>query len=167
MSASSTCQGCPKNVTWKSLRRLPFEVRPVLKAPRFAAYCPGLAPGRGNTYISELNLAHFPQSTDDLSTNLVRNVELGQGHVAGAEEGILGDRHDARGLDCLSTKGSTGETPWTQCGGSFSNVPILKRGLQISRYGCDDCLMSCLGGEQLNDGEDSEDKTEKRLLDAD
>ena len=77
------------------------------------------APGRGNTYVSKLNLAHFPQSTDDFSTNLVRNVELGQGHVAGAEEGIFGDRHDARGRNVLAAKGSIRDTPCTQCDDSL------------------------------------------------
>lgn len=77
------------------------------------------APGRDNTYISELNLAHFPESTDDFSTNLVRNVELGQGHVAGAEEGIFGDRHDARSRDVLATKGSIRKTPERQRDDSF------------------------------------------------
>ena len=80
-------------------------------APSFAAYCANPVPGRGNTYISELNFTHFTQSTDDLSTNLIGNVELGQGHVARAEEGILGDRHDAMIWAALATEGLTGAVP--------------------------------------------------------
>ena len=84
-------------------------------ARSFAAYCLNLAPGRGNTYISKLNFTHFAQSTDNLSTNLIGNVELGQGHVAGAEEGILGDRHDAMVWAVLATEGLPRAVPWTQC----------------------------------------------------
>ena len=84
-----------------------LKVRLFLKAPSFAAYRPTRASGMSNTYISKLNLAHFAQSTDDLSTNFIRNVKLGQRHVAGAEEGILGDRHNAEDSKLLATEGST------------------------------------------------------------
>ena len=57
-----------------------------------------------HTYISKLDLAYFAQRIDNLSTNLIRDVELGQGHVAGAEEGILRHGHDAKGWDVLATK---------------------------------------------------------------
>ena len=41
-----------------------------------------------NTYISELDLTNFTQSTDNLSSDFVGNVELGQAHIRRAEEGV-------------------------------------------------------------------------------
>lgn len=41
------------------------------------------------TYIAELDLTNFTQSTDDLSSDFVGDVELGQAHVRRAEEGVL------------------------------------------------------------------------------
>ena len=91
------------------------RVHPIIMAPDFADYCLNSAPGIGNTYISKLNFTHFTQSTDDFSTNLIGNVELGQGHVARAKEGILGDRHDAMGWAFLATEGLTRAVSCTQC----------------------------------------------------
>lgn len=47
------------------------------------------------TYVAELNLADFTQCTDDLSSDLVGDVELGQAHLRRAEEGVLRS-HGAR-----------------------------------------------------------------------
>jgi hypothetical protein len=55
--------------------------------------------GQPWTHISELDLANFTQSADDLSSDLVGNIELGQAHVRRAEEGIT-LRHDGSG-GCL------------------------------------------------------------------
>ena len=46
-----------------------------------------------DTYISKLHLTNLPQSAHNFSTNFVGNVELGQGHVRRAEEGVLRDAH--------------------------------------------------------------------------
>ena len=88
----------------------------------------GPARSRSNTHISELNLSHFPKSTDNLSTNFICNVELGQGHVAGAEEGILGDRHNARSRDVSATKGSTRSRLSAQYDGSLRDALFTERG---------------------------------------
>lgn len=44
--------------------------------------------GGGVSYVSELHLAKFTQSADDLSSDFVGDVELGQAHVRRAEEGV-------------------------------------------------------------------------------
>ncbi len=59
-----------------------------------------------NTYISKLNLAQLPQSTDDFSAYLVGDVQLGQGHIRRAEQRILGDTHAARRERRASLAGS-------------------------------------------------------------
>ena len=46
-----------------------------------------------STYVSELHLAYLTQGTYNLPANFICNVELGQGHVRRAEEGVLGDPH--------------------------------------------------------------------------
>lgn len=54
------------------------------------------------TYISKLHLPYLSQSTDYLTSNLVGDVKLGQGHVRRAEQGILGNAHDENiGPMCL------------------------------------------------------------------
>ena len=47
----------------------------------------------GESHISELNLSNFPKSTNNFPSNLIGNVELGQGHVRRAEKRILRNRH--------------------------------------------------------------------------
>ena len=46
------------------------------------------------THISKLDLSQLSKSTDNLATDLVGNVELCQGHVRRAEQGIFVGTHD-------------------------------------------------------------------------
>lgn len=48
----------------------------------------GYHQARCSTNISKLDLANFSQCTDDLSSDLVGDVELGQTHIRRAEEGV-------------------------------------------------------------------------------
>ena len=49
-------------------------------------------PGR-RTYITEIHDTHLTKRTDNLTANLVGNVELGQGHVRRAEQGLALTHH--------------------------------------------------------------------------
>lgn len=53
------------------------------------------------TYISELNLSDISQCTDNLSPNLVSNVQLHHAHVRGAEHGVLSWCHAGGCKDLL------------------------------------------------------------------
>ncbi len=54
---------------------------------------------RASSHISKLNLPDLPKSADDFPAYFIGDVELGQGHVRRAEEGVLGDRHgEGKGL---------------------------------------------------------------------
>ncbi|RAH43312.1 uncharacterized protein BO95DRAFT_213684 [Aspergillus brunneoviolaceus CBS 621.78] len=57
------------------------------------------------TYISEFNLTKFTQSTDNLSTDFIGNVKLGQAHVRRPEEGVPWSHGD--GGSCLQQYLST------------------------------------------------------------
>ena len=46
------------------------------------------------THISKLDLSQLSKSTDNLTTDFVGNVELCQGHVRRAEQGIFVGTHD-------------------------------------------------------------------------
>lgn len=45
------------------------------------------------SHISKLDLADISESADNFSPYFIGNVELGQGHVRRAEEGVLWNRH--------------------------------------------------------------------------
>jgi hypothetical protein len=47
-------------------------------------------PPAESTYISKLNLPKLTQRTDNFTTDLVRDIELGQAHFRRAEEGVFG-----------------------------------------------------------------------------
>lgn len=61
-----------------------------------------------HTHISEIHDPKLSKGRDNLVANLVGDVKLGQGHVRGAEHGVLGGRHDGGSRDktwtvaCLS-----------------------------------------------------------------
>ena len=48
------------------------------------------------TYITEVHDAQLSECADDLSSDLVGDIELGQGHVRRAEQRILMGSHLAR-----------------------------------------------------------------------
>ena len=57
---------------------------------------------RLKTHIPELNFSQLTQSADDFTSDLGGDVELGQGHVRGAEHGVLVGRHDGGSGDKTS-----------------------------------------------------------------
>lgn len=50
--------------------------------------------GETTTHIAELHLTQFSQRADNISPNLVCDIELRQAHIRRAEEGIFGSHDD-------------------------------------------------------------------------
>jgi hypothetical protein len=64
-------------------------------------------------HISEVHDAELSKRRDDLAANLVRDVELGQGHVRRAEHGVLlgchgGGRETSRPAEACLSRGAGG-----------------------------------------------------------
>lgn len=55
-------------------------------------------------HIPEVHISQLPQCTDNLSSNLVRDVELRQTHLRRAEEGIF-LRHPGGGPEGCTSRG--------------------------------------------------------------
>jgi hypothetical protein len=121
------------------------------------------------TYISELDLTNLTQGTDDLSSDFIGNVELGQAHLRRAEEGILRSHggQEAVRSQSLSTRinavkekkggkragegerrdlddGDVRDAANDSSSGELVAVHVMSRD-DISTY------LSCLGHQQNND----------------
>lgn len=55
------------------------------------------------TYVSEVHDAQLSERTDNISSNLVGNVELRQGHIRRAEQRVLWRRHGG-GVTCYACR---------------------------------------------------------------